>query len=128
MHRNTFINSPALLRPTLQWHSQDTLLFAGQLIGTEGYVGSAASGLLAGLNLARLVWGQKPLILPRTTMMGALFHYITHAEAKHFQPMKANFGIIPPLQPHVRRKKERYRHYAIRALDALEAWKGEHHL
>ena len=122
MHRNTFINSPALLRPTLQWRDRDDLFFAGQLIGTEGYVGSAAGGLLAGVNLARLVAGREPAVMPETTMMGALFHYVTHAEPRDFQPMKANFGIIPPLQPKVRRKKERYQKYAERALAALAAW------
>ncbi len=128
MHRNTFINSPVLLRPTLQWHDRDDLFFAGQLIGTEGYVGSTAGGLLAGVNLARLVAGQEPLVMPRATMMGALFHYVTHAEPKDFQPMKANFGIMPPLQPRVRRKRERYQKYAARALAALESWMTEHHL
>ena len=122
MHRNTFINSPALLRPTLQWHDRDDLFFAGQLIGTEGYVGSAAGGLLAGVNLARVAAGLEPVIMPGVTMMGALFHYVTHAEPKAFQPMKANFGIIPPLEPKVRRKKERYQKYAERALAALDAW------
>ncbi len=122
MHRNTFINAPALLRPTLQWRDRDDLFFAGQLIGAEGYVGSAAGGLLAGLNLARLVSGQQPVVMPRVTMMGALFHYVTHAEPKDFQPMKANFGIMPPLQPKVRRKKERYQKYAERALAALGVW------
>ncbi len=128
MHRNTFINSPALLRPTLQWRNRDDLFFAGQLIGTEGYVGSTAGGLLAGMNLARLVAGQEPLVMPRVTMMGALFHYVTHAEPKDFQPMKANFGIMPPLQSRVRRKRERYQKYAERALAALESWMAEHHL
>lgn len=123
MHRNTFINAPALLRSTLQWRDRDDLFFAGQLVGTEGYVGSAAGGLLAGINLARLVTGREPVPMPESTMMGALFYYITHAEPKEFQPMKANFGIMPRLLPHVRRKRERYRKYAERALRALDAWK-----
>ena len=122
MHRNTFINSPVLLRPTLQWHDRDDLFFAGQLIGTEGYVGSTAGGMLAGINLARLVAGLEPVAMPGVTMMGALFHYVTHAEPKDFQPMKANFGIMPPLQPRVRRKRERYQKYAERALAALNRW------
>jgi methylenetetrahydrofolate--tRNA-(uracil-5-)-methyltransferase len=125
MHRNTFINSPALLRPTLQWRDRDDLFFAGQLIGTEGYVGSAAGGLLAGVNLARLLAGREPLVMPRVTMMGALFHYVTHANPKDFQPMKANFGILPPLQLRVRRKRERYQKYAQRALATLERWMEE---
>ena len=126
MHRNTFINSPVLLRPTLQWHDRDDLFFAGQIIGTEGYVGSTAGGMLAGVNMARLLSGQEPLVMPRETMMGALFWYVTHAEPKEFQPMKANFGLLPPLQPRVRRKRERYRKYAERALAALEEWMAKH--
>ncbi len=122
MHRNTFINSPRLLRPTLQWHDRDDLFFAGQIIGSEGYVGSAAGGLLAGINMARLLQGQGPLPLPPETMAGAIFHYVTHAEPREFQPMKANFGLLPPLQPPVRNKRARYRAYSQRALQALEAW------
>ncbi len=128
MHRNTFINAPALLHPTLQWRDREDLFFAGQIIGTEGYVGSTAGGLLAGLNLARYLRGQVPLVMPRVTMMGALFWYVTHAEPKEFQPMKANFGLLPPLQPRVRRKRERYQKYAARALAALDAWIQEHHV
>ena len=97
MHRNIFINSPALLRPTLQWLDRDDLFFAGQITGTEGYVGSTAGGWLAGVNAVRVMSGDTPLTLPETTMMGALFHYITHAEPKAFQPMKANFGLLPEL-------------------------------
>jgi methylenetetrahydrofolate--tRNA-(uracil-5-)-methyltransferase len=97
MHRNTFIASPKLLRPTLQTIARDDLFFAGQLIGVEGYMGNIATGLLAGLNAARLLQGQMPLALPATTMLGALCHYVTHADLKDFQPMKANFGILPPL-------------------------------
>jgi methylenetetrahydrofolate--tRNA-(uracil-5-)-methyltransferase len=78
--------------------------------------------MLAGINLARLVAGQAPLPMPEVTMMGALFHYVTHADPRDFQPMKANFGIIPPLQPRVRRKRERYQKYAQRALAALDRW------
>ncbi len=122
MHRNTFLNSPTLLRPTLQWRDRDDLFFAGQIIGSEGYVGSAAGGLLAGINLARLLSGLKPAELPVETMMGALFHYVTHAEPKDFQPMKSNFGLLPDLQPPVHNKAERYRAYASRALSALDAW------
>ena len=120
MHRNTFINSPVLLRSTLQWHDRDDLFFAGQITGTEGYVGSTAGGLLAGVNAARLVQGLPPVVLPPTTMMGALFNYITHAEPAAFQPMKANFGILPPLDPPVRNKRKRYAAYAARALADLE--------
>jgi methylenetetrahydrofolate--tRNA-(uracil-5-)-methyltransferase len=120
MHRNTYINSPALLKPTLQWHNRDDLLFAGQITGVEGYVGNAATGLLAGLNAARLLRGQPPVELPPTSMLGALCHYVTHAEARDFQPMKANFGLMPPLAKRVRNKQARYQAYAERALTDLE--------
>jgi methylenetetrahydrofolate--tRNA-(uracil-5-)-methyltransferase len=126
MHRNTFINSPALLRPTLQWHNRDDLFFAGQITGTEGYVGSATGGLLAGLNAARLVKGLAPVSLPSTTMMGALFHYITHTASADFQPMKANIGLLPPLENPPRGKRERAMAYAERAQadfeGALSSW------
>lgn len=98
MHRNTFIASPKLLRPTLQTIQRDDLFFAGQITGVEGYMGNIATGLLAGWNAARLVSGQKPLELPRETMVGALCYYITHTEISHFQPMKANFGILPDIK------------------------------
>ena len=121
MHRNTYINSPTLLRPTLQWHNRDDLFFAGQITGVEGYVGNAATGLLAGINATRLLHGQSPVTLPKTSMLGALCHYVTHAEPKDFQPMKANFGLMPPLEPHVRNKRARYQAYADRALSDLDA-------
>ncbi|HEX9118424.1 MAG TPA: methylenetetrahydrofolate--tRNA-(uracil(54)-C(5))-methyltransferase (FADH(2)-oxidizing) TrmFO [Anaerolineae bacterium] len=125
MHRNTFINSPALLRPTLQWHCRDDLFFAGQITGTEGYVGSAAGGLLAGTNAARVARGQTPITLPTTTMMGGLFHYITHCEPAAFQPMKANFGLLPPLPERVPSKRERGAQLAARATaDLAQALAG----
>ncbi len=120
MHRNTYINSPTLLRPSLQWHNRADLFFAGQITGVEGYVGNAATGLLAGVNAARLLAGQTPLTLPPTTMLGALCHYITHAAAKDFQPMKANFGLMPPLARKIRHKSARYQAYTERALQDLE--------
>jgi methylenetetrahydrofolate--tRNA-(uracil-5-)-methyltransferase len=120
MHRNTYINAPTLLRPTLQFRSRDDLFFAGQITGVEGYVGNAATGLLAGINAARLLRGQPPLTLPPTTMLGALCHYITHAKPKDFQPMKANFGLMPPLERNIRNKQARYQAYAERALRDLE--------
>ena len=127
MHRNTFINSPRLLRPTLQFHNRDNLLFAGQITGVEGYIGNIATGLLAGQNLVRILNGQSPLQLPETTMLGALTHYITHAEEKQFQPMKANFGIVPPLEfsdKKKRGKRERAALRAERALNDLEKFLG----
>lgn len=120
MHRNTFLASPKLLRPTLQFLQRDDLLFAGQITGVEGYMGNIATGLLAGVNAARLLQGKQPLELPGTTMLGALCHYITHAELKDFQPMKANYGILPPLHTPPKGKRERAAAYAQRALDDLE--------
>jgi methylenetetrahydrofolate--tRNA-(uracil-5-)-methyltransferase len=122
MHRNTFINAPALLQPTMQLRSRDDLFFAGQITGVEGYVGSAATGWVAGFNAARLLRGEPLGILPRETMLGALCHYVTHTGFEDFQPMKANFGLMRPLTPPVRRKRDRYRAYADRALDQLERW------
>ena len=121
MHRNTFINSPALLLPTLQWHDRGDLFFAGQITGTEGYVGSTAGGLFAGINAAKLASGQEPVALPATTMMGALFHYITHAVPAEFQPMKANLGLLPELESPPRGKRERGAAYAERASADLES-------
>jgi methylenetetrahydrofolate--tRNA-(uracil-5-)-methyltransferase len=121
MHRNTFIASPKLLRPTLQHNSRDDLFFAGQLTGVEGYMGNIATGLLAGINMARLVQGKPLLELPRETMLGALCHYITHADLKDFQPMKANFGILPELGLGKKvGKKEKGQAYADRAMNALD--------
>jgi methylenetetrahydrofolate--tRNA-(uracil-5-)-methyltransferase len=120
MHRNTFIASPKLLRPTLQHIGREDLFFAGQITGVEGYMGNIATGLLAGINAARLHHGEKPIVLPDTTMLGALCHYVTHADLKDFQPMKANFGILPPLQTIDRLgKRERAIRYADRALADL---------
>ncbi len=116
MHRNTYLNAPLLLHSTLQSRERGDLFFAGQLTGIEGYAGNVASGLAAGTNAARLLAGLEQLTLPRTTVLGALCHYITHAAPEHFQPMKANFGILPPLDPPVRKKRERNRAYAERAL------------
>jgi methylenetetrahydrofolate--tRNA-(uracil-5-)-methyltransferase len=119
MHRNTFINAPQLLAPTMQFRRRADLFFAGQITGTEGYVGSVASGMVAGLNAARLAAGHEGLAFPPTTMIGALCHYVASAEARGFQPMKANFGLLPPLHPPVRNKRQRYAAYARRALDDL---------
>jgi len=122
MHRNTFINAPELLHPTLQFKSRSHLLAAGQLIGTEGYTAAAAGGWLAGTNAARLALGQSPLQLPVTTMMGALFDFISSASSKHFQPMPPNFGILPDLPQRIRNKQERYGQYRDRALEDLATW------
>jgi methylenetetrahydrofolate--tRNA-(uracil-5-)-methyltransferase len=120
MHRNTFIDSPSLLRPTMQFRDREGLFFAGQITGTEGYVGSVASGLVAGLNAARLVREQPTVSFPATTIIGALCNYVCSAAPRGFQPMKANFGLLPPLDPPVRKKRERYAAYARRALADLQ--------
>lgn len=127
MHRNIFINSPRLLRPSLQWHDRDDLFFAGQLTGTEGYVGSTAGGWLAGVNAARAAAGEPHLELSGVTMIGALFHYITHAEPKEFQPMKANFGLLPELETPVRNKELRHEGLVARASVALDEVEGVDH-
>ena len=128
MHRNTFIASPKLLRPTLQWHTRDDLFFAGQITGVEGYAGNIATGVLAGQNAARLLQGRPLLQLPPTTMLGALLHYITHADLKDFQPMKANFGLMPPLEtPKKLKKRERAQAYAQRALEDLDHYLAASH-
>lgn len=127
MHRNTYINSPAMLQPTMQYRNRADLFFAGQIVGVEGYVGNAGTGLLAGINAARFLHGRHPVIMPPTTMLGALSHYVTHAAAKDFQPMKANFGILPPLPPRPG-KEDRGRHYSERALTALRRFAREHGL
>lgn len=119
MHRNSFMNSPELLEPTYQSKKRDTLFFAGQMTGVEGYVESAASGLLAGINAARLAKAQEPIVFPRETTLGSMAYYITHAEGKHFQPMNANFGLFPELPERIRDKKDRYQAIADRALTSL---------
>jgi methylenetetrahydrofolate--tRNA-(uracil-5-)-methyltransferase len=115
MHRNTFIAAPLLLHPTMQYRRRDDLFFAGQITGVEGYVGNAATGAVAGINAARLLVGESPVVFPPETMMGALCHYITHADPASFQPMKAGFGIFPPLADPIRPKHERNAAYIARA-------------
>ncbi|NMF83560.1 FADH(2)-oxidizing methylenetetrahydrofolate--tRNA-(uracil(54)-C(5))-methyltransferase TrmFO [Nodosilinea sp. P-1105] len=128
MHRNTFVNSPELLHPTLQFKIRPTLLAAGQLVGTEGYTAASAGGWLAGTNAARLALGKAPLALPVTTMLGALVDFISTAEPKHFQPMPPNFGILPPLPIKVRNKRERYGQYRDRGLSDLQTWCHNHQI
>ena len=119
MHRNSFMNSPELLRPTYQSKKRDDLFFAGQMTGVEGYVESAGSGLVAGINAARLAKGEELIEFPHETAIGSMAYYISHAEGKHFQPMNANFGLFPSLPERVRDKKLRYETLAERALNAL---------
>ncbi|MGE5654835.1 MAG: methylenetetrahydrofolate--tRNA-(uracil(54)-C(5))-methyltransferase (FADH(2)-oxidizing) TrmFO [Bacillota bacterium] len=125
MHRNLFINSPALLEPSLSLRGRSGVFFAGQMIGVEGYIESAATGLLAGRNAVRWLTGETLLVPPVETMLGALVQYVTHTDAKHFQPMNAVFGIMPALDEKIRDKKRKKQLYAERALAALEQWQAE---
>jgi methylenetetrahydrofolate--tRNA-(uracil-5-)-methyltransferase len=126
MHRNTFLEAPALLDATLQFRSRPNLLAAGQITGTEGYAAAVAGGWLAGTNAARLVQGEHPIDLPRTTMVGALTHFISEAPSGKFQPMPPNFGLLPELPERIRDKRARYGAYRDRALAdlllATEKW------
>jgi methylenetetrahydrofolate--tRNA-(uracil-5-)-methyltransferase len=122
MHRNTFVNSPLLLDATLGLRACSGIFLAGQITGIEGYVGAIASGWLAGTNAARTALGLSPLVLPRETLLGALCHYIATANAGTFQPMKANFGLLPPQEPPVPSRRDRARAYATRSLDALRRY------
>lgn len=120
MHRNTFINSPTLLHPTMQFRQRKDLFFAGQITGVEGYAGNIATGLIAAVNLARQLRHEPQWVLPATTMLGALCHYVTHTRPEDFQPMKANFGILPELTQPIKNKRERYQAYAERALADMD--------
>jgi methylenetetrahydrofolate--tRNA-(uracil-5-)-methyltransferase len=119
MHRNTFLDSPLVLSADFSLKQNPNLFFAGQITGVEGYMESAASGIIAGINAVRRMHGQKPLILPETTMIGALSRYAAFGGEGPFQPMGANFGILPPEEPHIRDKRERYAAFAARALEDL---------
>ena len=128
MHRNTFINSPEKMRPTLQFKDNDKLFFAGQMTGVEGYVESASSGLVAGINAARICQGLEPVVFPAETAHGSLCHYITTAPAKHFQPMNVHFGIMSPIKERIRDKKQKKMMIAERALRMLEEFKQENNI
>lgn len=120
MHRNSFLDSPRLLSKTFQLRKQPNVFFAGQITGVEGYMESAASGIIAGKNAVRAAHGKSPLELPPVTMTGALCSYISDETVRDFQPMGANFGILPPIEPKIKDKKQRYAALAERALSALE--------
>jgi methylenetetrahydrofolate--tRNA-(uracil-5-)-methyltransferase len=122
VHRNTYINGPTVLRETWQTKARPDLFFAGQISGVEGYVESAASGLMAGRNAAALVRGEEPRIPPRTTAIGALAYYVSHADPRHYQPTNITFGIIAPPEAAVKRKQDRKQAIADRALRELEDW------
>lgn len=124
MHRNTFINSPDVLNEKYELIKEDRIQFAGQMTGVEGYVESAASGLVAGINLAHKILDKGEVIFPRETMIGSMAYYISHAKnEKNFQPMNANFGLLPSLEKRIKDKKERYEAQANRALEYLENYK-----
>lgn len=120
MHRNSFLDSPRLLSSGFQLRKQKNVFFAGQITGVEGYMESAASGIMAGKNAVRLARGKAPLSLPDVTMIGALSAYISDETVRDFQPMGANFGVLPPIEPKIRDKKQRYAAFSERALRALE--------
>jgi len=122
IHRNTYLNAPALLTETLQMRAHPRVLFAGQICGVEGYTESIAAGQMAGIHAAALVRGDQPLAPPRATALGSLVHYITHAPAKNFQPANITFDLLPPLEQKVRDKKERHRIQCERALQEFAGW------
>jgi methylenetetrahydrofolate--tRNA-(uracil-5-)-methyltransferase len=122
IHRNSYLNSPAALNDYLAAKDEPTILFAGQITGVEGYTESSATGLLAGINLARLLSGETPAIPPPTTMLGALYRYMREADPKHFQPMNANFGLLDELPQRIRDKKQKREMFAERALRDMQTW------
>jgi methylenetetrahydrofolate--tRNA-(uracil-5-)-methyltransferase len=125
IHRNTYLNAPLALTAHLSARDDEQLLFAGQITGVEGYTESLATGILAGINMGRLLRDEPPLTLPPETMLGALTNYLNTAAPKHFQPMNANFGLLPPLEKKVRSRRERYALLSDRALTAMRLFAGE---
>ncbi len=128
MHRNTFIDSPRLLNGDFSLRNNPLLFFGGQITGVEGYMESAASGLMAGINLARRLKGEETVVLPKDTMIGALSRYISDESVKNFQPMGANFGVLPPLEEKIRDKQERYMQLANRGMDSLKEYAKNNNL
>ncbi len=120
MHRNTYINSPLVLRPTLQFKIMPGLLIAGQITGVEGYMESAATGIIAGLNAVRILKQEEPVVPSKFTMIGALLDFISNSESKSFQPINANFGILPPLDKKIKDKKARYKSYVGRSVSEMD--------
>jgi len=123
IHRNSYVNAPAALAPHLALRDAPATLFAGQITGVEGYTESSATGLLAGINLSRMLHGEAPVLPPPTTMLGALYRYLREADPRHFQPMNANFGLVDELADPGRDKRLKRERIAVRALDALERWR-----
>jgi len=128
MHRNTFVNSPKLLQQTYQVKTRPNLYLAGQMTGVEGYVESAASGLIAGINAARAALGQEGIVFPQESTIGSMAYYITHADPDNFQPMNANFGLLPKLETRIRNKKEKNEALANRALDHIREFINDNQL
>ena len=126
IHRNSYINSPGVLSPHLSLRDDPQALFAGQLTGVEGYTESTATGLLAAINLSRMLHGEPAVVPPPTTMLGALYRYMREADPRHFQPMNANFGLLDELPERVRDKRLKRERFAERALAAIDAWRSEH--
>jgi methylenetetrahydrofolate--tRNA-(uracil-5-)-methyltransferase len=129
IHRNTYINAPALLTPTLQLRSRPEVLFAGQISGVEGYVEAIATGLMAGRNAADVASGTQPRSMPEATALGSLCRYVSGADAAHYQPANITFDLLPALDEDTRRrlrkdKKARHAEVCRRAVEALEAWRG----
>jgi methylenetetrahydrofolate--tRNA-(uracil-5-)-methyltransferase len=126
MHRNTYLEAPKILLPTLQHRRRSDLFFAGQITGVEGYMGNIGTGLLAGINAVRLLRGMNPFSLPRTTILGSLCDYISNSENKNFQPMKANFGLLPPIDSNLHLgKRDRARLFSERAISDLSSCLSE---
>jgi len=125
VHRNTYLNAPATLTPVLATRDDPMLLFAGQLVGVEGYTESLATGLLAGINLTRLLRGDAAVVPPATTMLGALLAYVHGSDPRHFQPMNANFGLLPPLETPARDKRRKRVLLSERALAAMRRFADE---
>lgn len=128
MHRNTFVNSPKLLEQTYQVKNRPNLYLAGQMTGVEGYVESAASGLIAGINAALAAQGKEGIVFPQESTIGSMAYYITHADPDNFQPMNANFGLLPQLEKRIRNKKEKNEALANRALDQIRYFINDHGL
>jgi methylenetetrahydrofolate--tRNA-(uracil-5-)-methyltransferase len=123
IHRNAYLNAPACLTPHLSLRDEPTVLFAGQLTGVEGYTESTATGVIAAINMARMLRGEPAALPPATTMLGALYRYLREADARHFQPMNANFGLVEPLAEEVRDKRRKKELLAERALADMSAWR-----
>ncbi|MGI6413840.1 MAG: methylenetetrahydrofolate--tRNA-(uracil(54)-C(5))-methyltransferase (FADH(2)-oxidizing) TrmFO [Syntrophomonadaceae bacterium] len=124
MHRNTYLNSPKILLPTLQFKNLPRWFFAGQITGVEGYMESAATGIIAGINAVRCIQNRKPLVPSQYTMIGALIGFITSAASNNFQPINANFGILPPMETRIRDKRRRYQAYVERAMHEITRFKN----